>query len=276
VTPEEIARIEDLVNAKVLTDAPVLTEVLPIDEARRKGAVAIFEEKYGDVVRMLTMTRDSVELCGGTHARSLGEIGLFKVVSEQGLAAGVRRIEAATGLNALAYVRSIEGTLRDAARTLKAPSTELPEKIDKLLERERALEKELAELNRKVAMGGGGSSGGGIDEMLRGARDIPGGKALAVKVPVGDPATMRELGERLRDKLGEAVVLVGAPGKEKASLVLVVSRGLTDRYKAGDLIKGVAQVVGGSGGGRPDMAQAGGTQVERLDEALESLYARLA
>jgi alanyl-tRNA synthetase len=276
VSQDELARIEDLVNAKVLTDAPVLTEVLPIDEARRKGAVAIFEEKYGDVVRMLTMTRDSVELCGGTHARSLGEIGLFKVVSEQGLAAGVRRIEAATGLNALAYVRSIEGTLRDSARAVKAPSTELPEKIEKLLERERGLEKELAELNRKMAMGGGGSSGGGIDEMLRGARDIPGGKALAVKVPVGDPATMRELGERLRDKLGEAVVLVGAPGKEKASLVLVVSRGLTDRYKAGDLIKGIAQVVGGSGGGRPDMAQAGGTQVDRLDEALESLYARLA
>jgi len=275
VTQDEIARIEDLVNAKVLSDAPVLTEVLPIDEARRRGAVAIFEEKYGDVVRMLTMTRDSIELCGGTHARSLGEIGMFKIVSEQGLAAGVRRIEAATGLNALAYVRAVEGTLRDAARTLKAPPSELPEKIEKLIERERALEKETAELNRKVAMGSG-ASGGGFDDMLRGARDIPGGRALAVKVSVGDPATMREVAERLRDKLGEAVVLVGAASKDKATLVLVVSRGLTDRYKAGDLVKGVAQMVGGAGGGRPDMAQAGGTQVDRLDDALESLYARLA
>jgi alanyl-tRNA synthetase len=276
LTQDELTRIEDLVNAKVLSDALVLTEVLPIDEARRRGAVAIFEEKYGDVVRMLTMTRDSIELCGGTHARSLGEIGMFKIVSEQGLAAGVRRIEAATGLNALAYVRSMEGTLRDAARAVKAPVGEVPDKIEKLIERERALEKEMAELNRKVAMGTASGGGGGFDDMLRGARDVPGGKALAVKVSVGDPATMREMAERLRDKLGEAVVLVGAAGKDKATLVLVVSRGLTDRYKAGELVKGVAQMVGGSGGGRPDMAQAGGTQVDRLDEALESLYARLA
>src|SRR5580698_7209144 len=130
----EIARIEDLVNAKVLTDAPVLTEVLPIDEARKRGAVAIFEEKYGDVVRMLTMTKDSVELCGGTHARALGEIGLFKIVSEQGLAAGVRRIEAATGYNALAYVRSVEGALRGAARLVKGSPGEVAEKIEKLVE----------------------------------------------------------------------------------------------------------------------------------------------
>jgi alanyl-tRNA synthetase len=275
LTQEELTGIEDRVNAKVLSDAPVLTEVLPIDEARRRGAVAIFEEKYGDVVRMLTMTRDSVELCGGTHARSLGEIGMFKIVSEQGLAAGVRRIEAATGLNALAYVRSVEATLRDAARAVKAPVAEVPDKIEKLLERERTLEKEMAELNRKVAMGTG-SGVGGLDDLVRGARDVPGGKALAIKVSVGDPATMREMAERLRDKLGEAIVLVGAASKDKATLVLVVSRGLTDRYKAGDLVKGIAQVVGGSGGGRPDMAQAGGTQVDRLDEALESLYARLA
>ena len=163
LAPEEVARIEDLVNGKVLTDAPVLTEVLPIDEARKRGAVAIFEEKYGDVVRMLTMTKDSVELCGGTHARALGEIGLFKIVSEQGLAAGVRRIEAATGYNALAYVRSVEGALRGAARLVKGSPGEVAEKIEKLVERERHLEKEVADLKRKLAMGavGGGSGGGG-------------------------------------------------------------------------------------------------------------------
>jgi alanyl-tRNA synthetase len=276
LSAEEIARIEDLVNEKVLGDAPVMTEVLPIDEARKRGAVAIFEEKYGDVVRMLTMTNDSVELCGGTHARSLGEIGLFKVTSEGGLAAGVRRIEAATGMNALAYVRGVEGALRGAARVVKAAPTELADKVEKLVERERQLERENADLKRKVAMGGGAGSSGGIDDMLRGARDVPGGKALAVKASVGDAATLRELAEKLRDKLGESVVLVGAPGKDKAMLVLTVSKGLTDRYKAGDLIKGVAQLVGGSGGGRPDMAQAGGTQMDKLDEALESLYARLA
>ncbi|MGH7298506.1 MAG: alanine--tRNA ligase [Polyangiaceae bacterium] len=276
LSSDEIARIEDLVNAKVLTDAPVLTEVLPIDEARKRGAVAIFEEKYGDVVRMLTMTRDSVELCGGTHARSLGEIGLFKITSEQGLAAGVRRIEAATGLNSLGYVRSLDAALREAARVVKSAPGEVAEKAEKLVERERQLEKEVAELKRQVAMGGGGGGGGSIDEMLGRARDVPGGKALAVKVSVGDAATLRELAEKLRDRLGDAVVLVGAPGKDKAMLVLTVSKSLTDRYRAGDVIKGIAAMLGGSGGGRPDMAQAGGTEIAKLDEALESLYARLA
>src|SRR5208283_4914885 len=138
-----------------------------IDEARKRGAVAIFEEKYGDVVRMLTMTKDSVELCGGTHARALGEIGLFKIVSEQGLAAGVRRIEAVTGYNALAYVRSVDGSLRLVARSLKASPQDLAEKIDKLLERDRKLEKEVADLRRGLAMGTG-AAGGGLDEMLKG------------------------------------------------------------------------------------------------------------
>jgi len=278
LTREETRRIEELVNEKVLTDAPVLTEVLPIDEARKRGAVAIFEEKYGDVVRMLTMTRDSVELCGGTHARSLGEIGLFKVRSEQGLAAGVRRIEAATGLNALHWVQDLEQLGMDAARALGTAPDHLGQKVQKLLADHKHLEKEIADLKRQVAMGdgSGGAGGSGIDQMLRGAREVPGGKALAVKAAVDDPATLRELAEKLRDKLGEAVVLVGAPGKEKAMLVLTVSKGMTARYRAGELIKGIAQVIGGSGGGRPDMAQAGGADVAKLDEALESLYARLA
>jgi alanyl-tRNA synthetase len=276
LTREETKRVEDLVNEKVLTDAPVLTEVLPIDEARRRGAMAMFGEKYGDVVRVLTMTRDSVEFCGGTHARSLGEIGLFKIKSEQGLAAGVRRIEAATGMGALRWVQEIEQLGLDAARAAGTGIDKLATHIERLGGERRQLEKEIADLKRQVAMGGGGGGGGGVDDMLRGARDIPGGKALAVRTGVGDAATLRELAEKLRDKLGEAVVLVGAPGKDKAMLVLTVSKGLTDRYKAGDLIKGIAQVVGGSGGGRPDMAQAGGTDVAKLDEALESLYARLA
>ncbi len=271
LTNDEIGRIEDLVNAKVLTDAPVKTEVLPIAEARAKGAVAIFEEKYGDGVRVLTMTSDSVELCGGTHARSLGEIGLFKIVSESGLAAGVRRIEASTGLNSLSYVREVETTLRGAARVAKSGTHDVAEKIEKLLDRERHLEKEIADLKRKITMGGGSA----IDDMLKTARDIPGGKALSVRTDVADAATLREMAEKLRDKLGEAVVLVGAVGGDKASLVLAVSKGLTDRYKAGEIIKRVAQIVGGSGGGRPDMAQAGGTQIDKLDEALASLYTSL-
>jgi alanyl-tRNA synthetase len=180
-------------------------------------------------------------------------------------------------MNALYHVRSLDAALREVARVVKSAPTEVAEKVEKLVERERHLDKEIADLKRQVAMGGSSQGGGGgIDDMLKSAREVPGGKALAVKVGVGDAATLRELAERLRDRLGEAVVLVGAPGKDKAMLVLVVSKGLTDRYKAGELIKGIAQMVGGSGGGRPDMAQAGGTDVSKLDEALESLYARLA
>ena len=272
LSPEEISQIEDMVNAKILSDAAVETEVLPIDEARAKGAVAIFEEKYGDVVRVLTMTRDSVELCGGTHARALGEIGLFKVVSESGVAAGVRRVEATTGLNALAYLRQVERTLKTASQLVRSSPADLPEKIEKLVERDRQLDKEIADLKRKLTLGTGA---GGIDDLIRGARDIPGGKLLAVKVDASDAGTLRELAEKLRDKLGDAVVLVGAVNGPKASLVLTVSKSLNDRYKAGDLIKGVATMIGGSGGGRPDMAQAGGTQIDKLDEALASLYASI-
>jgi alanyl-tRNA synthetase len=278
---EEIARIEDLVNAKILTDAPVLTEVLAIDEARKRGAVAIFEEKYGDVVRMLTMTADSVELCGGTHARSLGELGCFKIIGEQGLAAGVRRIEGATGMNTLSYVRSVEGALRSAARVVRSSPAELGDKVQKLLDRERQLEKELADLKRQVAVGATVSAGSGagaapaVATLTDRARDIPGGKALAERIQVADAGTLREVAEQWRDKLGSAVVLVGAASDGKAMMVLAVSKDLTGRYNAAHIIKDIAQMLGGSGGGRPDMAQAGGTQIDRLDEALNSLYSRL-
>ncbi|MEI7895228.1 MAG: alanine--tRNA ligase, partial [Myxococcales bacterium] len=239
LSTEELASIEDRVNAKVLTNAPVLTEVLAIAEARKTGAMAIFEEKYGDVVRVLTMTSDSVELCGGTHARALGEIGLFKIVSEGSLAAGVRRIEAVTGHNALTYVRDLEGVMRAAARVVKGSVTELPEKLDKLVDRTRQLEKEVADLRRKVATGGGA----GLDELVRGARDFAWGKALAVRLDGADGAVLRETAEKLRDKLGDSVVLVGAVVGSKASLVLAVSKGVTSRYSANELIKGVASKV---------------------------------
>ena len=276
LTPEEVTKIEDLVNAKVLTNAPIETEVLPVAEAKARGAMAIFEEKYGDVVRVLTMTKDSVELCGGTHARALGDIGLFKIVSEGGVAAGVRRIEAATGLNALAYVRQLEGTVKSAARVVRSGTADLPEKIEKLLEKDRQLEKEVQDLKRKLAMGGGAGAGGGLDEIVRTAREIPGGTALAAKVDAADVATLREMADKLRDKLGDAVVLVASVAGGKVQLVVTVSKSLVGRYKAGDIVKQVAEVVGGSGGGRPDMAQAGGTQVEKIDEALARFYATLS
>jgi len=273
---DEIRQIEDLVNEKILTGAPIVTEVLPQAEAKKRGAMAIFEEKYGDVVRVLTMTKDSVELCGGTHARSLGEIGLFKILSDAGIAAGVRRIEAATGMNALAYVRQLEGSLKDASRLVKAGTHELPEKIERLLDDTKRLEKELAEAKRKLAFGGGGASGGsaggGVDDLAGRARPFAFGKALAAKVDVADGAMLRELAEKVRDKLGDSVVLLGSVNGPKAQLVCTVSKSLNDRFKAGELIKPVAQILGGSGGGRPDMAQAGGTEIAKLDEALEALY----
>jgi alanyl-tRNA synthetase len=245
--------------------------VLSIDQARKRGAMMIFEEKYGDVVRMLTMA-DSVELCGGTHARATGDIGLFKIVSEQGVAAGVRRILATTGENSLDYLRELESQLASAARAAKATGGDVAEKIEKILARERQLEKQIEELRRKLLSGGGS---GGLDAMLGAARDVNGAKVLGVRAEITDRGALRELAEQLRDKLGDSVVVVGSVSDDKAQLVLTVAKGLTGRFKAGDLIRDLAAIVGGSGGGRPDMAQAGGTDVTRLDEALEAIYARV-
>jgi alanyl-tRNA synthetase len=279
---EEIAKVEDLVNDKILTNAPVLTEIMGMDEAKKRGAMAIFEEKYGDTVRMLTMTKEVVELCGGTHARALGDIGAFKITTEGGVAAGVRRIFAATGKNALAYVREVEGELGRARAAAKAQGGDLVEKITKLTTHEREMEKEIADLKRKLLEGGGpttsGSGGGGIDGMLAGAKELGGVKVLGLRVADGTNAgALRELAEKLRDKLGDAsAVLLGAAADGKAQLTVMVSKAATEKLKAGDLIKPIAAIVGGRGGGRPDMAQAGGTDVGKLDEAVAATYAEAA
>jgi alanyl-tRNA synthetase len=270
LTPQEIQQLEDLVNERTLANYPVTTDVLSMEDARKRGAMMIFEEKYGDVVRMLTMG-DSIELCGGTHARATGDIGLFKIVSEVGVAAGVRRIQAVTGDGVLAHLREVEDTLARAAHIAKATAAALPEKIEKLLAGEKALQKQIEDLQRKLMSGGGG-----FDALLGQARDVAGVKVLGVKTDVTDRAQLRELAEKLRDKLGDSVVLVGSEHEGKAQLVLTVARPLIGRFKAGELIRGVAQIVGGSGGGRPDMAQAGGTEPARLEEAIESLYSGVA
>jgi len=276
LTRDEIARVEDLVNAKVLTNAPVLTEVIAMDDAKKRGAVAIFEEKYGDTVRMLTMTSDVVELCGGTHARALGDIGLFKIVSEGGVAAGVRRVFGATGLNALTYVREAEEEIAKARAIVKSQGGDMLDKLTRLVAHERELEKKVADLEKKVLEAGssGGGGGGGIDGMVSAAKDIGGVKVLALRMPDGTQAgALRELAEKLRDKLGErAAVLLATRAADKVSLVLMVSKAATDKLKAGDLIKAVSKIVGGSGGGRPDMAQAGGTEVAKIDEAVAAFH----
>jgi alanyl-tRNA synthetase len=271
ITAEEKAKIEDLVNEKILQNAPIETEVLPVDEAKKRGAMAIFEEKYGDVVRVLTMTADSVELCGGTHARATGDIGLFKMTSEASIAAGVRRIEAVTGFSAVAHVRSLESTLAQAASLLRAGGAEVIGKIEKLVNKERELEKKVSDLSRKLATGEGGGASG-IEALVGRVRDVGGVNVIGVTVDIADRAAQRDLAEKLRDKIGEGVVLVASKAEGKVSLVLTVSKGLTSRLRAGDLIRPIAQAVGGSGGGRPDMAQAGGADVAKIDEAVESLY----
>jgi alanyl-tRNA synthetase len=267
LTDEQIRRIEDLVNQRTLRNEPVQTEVMGMEEAKKRGAMMIFEEKYGDSVRLLTVT-DSVELCGGTHARASGDIGLFKIVSEQGVAAGVRRILATTGERSLEYIRELEARIAGVARAAKSSGGDVVERVEKLAQHERALEKQVAELERKLALGGGG----GIESLIGNARDVAGVKVLGIRSSVADRGALRELAETLRDKLGDSVVLVGSESEGKAQLVLTVAKQITSRFKAGDLIRPIAEIVGGSGGGRPDMAQAGGTDASRLDEAVQAVY----
>ncbi len=269
LSADEIASIERLVNEKILENAPIETEVLPIEQARAKGAVAMFGEKYGETVRVLTMTADSVELCGGTHARALGDIGLFKILADTGIAAGVRRIEAATGLNSLAYLQKLEGSLGKLARTLKGSPDEVLEKVERLLESSHKQEKELAQAKKQAALGGGG---GGIEGMLAQAKSVGDAKVLAVRIDELDAKTGRELADQLRDRLGVSAVLVASAAGGKAQLIVTVEKGLSARVKAGDLVRDVAKIVSGSGGGRADMAQAGGTDPSRLGDAMELFH----
>jgi alanyl-tRNA synthetase len=267
----QLGAIEDAVNELIVENHTVRTQVLPLDQARSLGAMMIFEEKYGASVRMLAMG-PSTELCGGTHARATGDIGLFKILQEQGVAAGIRRIVATTGLGSLAYVRSLEDTLARASRVAKAGGVDLVEKVERLVAQQKVLEKQLEEAQRRWMQGGGG----GADSLISAARDVAGVRVLGVKTEVTDRSALRELAEQLRDKLGDSVVLVGSEHEGKVQLVLTVAKSLTGRYKAGEMIRGIALLVGGSGGGRPDMAQAGGSDVARLDEAVAAIYDAVA
>ena len=265
LSKEEIVGIEDLVNERILQNHPVRTEVMTMDQARERGAMMIFEEKYGDTVRLLTMA-ESLELCGGTHARATGDIGLFKITAEQGVAAGVRRLVATTGAASLAYLREVEENLQSAAQAAKTAPDQLEVKIQRLVEEERKLNKKLEELSRKLLTGGSS-----MDDWLGQAQEVAGAKVLAIRTDVNDRAQLRELAEKLRDRLGDSIVLVGAVSGGKAQLVLTVAKSLTPRYRAGDLIRPIAAIVGGAGGGRPDMAQAGGTEIQNIDKALKAL-----
>jgi alanyl-tRNA synthetase len=264
--PEEIARIEDMVNERILQNHAVTTHVLPMTEAKARGAIGIFEEKYGAEVRMLTISPDSIELCGGTHVARTGDIGLFKILSEAGLAAGVRRIEAATGLNVLAQLRRAEGELALAADKLKTTPLAVSEGVERALAAHKQLRRDLEQLRAQLLTGGAG------DVSAR-AKDLGSLRVLGAVVDIPDQEGIRKYADQLRDKLAPAVVVLGSKAqKGKVSIVCSVSKELTQRFPAGSIVKQCAQLVGGSGGGRPDFAQAGGTEADKLEEAVALVY----
>ena len=264
----EIARIEDLVNEWIETNAEARVREMPYREAIESGAVAIFEEKYGDTVRVISFGDFSTELCGGTHARATGDIGLLKVVAESGIAAGVRRIEALTGQGALAHMREQEQMLGSLAELLKSPVGELPARVEKLLEERRAAQQEVESL--RAAQRGAASA-----DLSDGAAEVGGVKRIAARVEGVSGKELRGMIDDLRGKLGSGVVLLAAVDGGRVSLALGVTQDLTKQLRAGDLVREIASVVGGKGGGRPDFAQAGGDQPERLDEAFARLDALL-
>ncbi|WP_340051999.1 alanine--tRNA ligase [Pseudomonas proteolytica] len=262
IKPEQIKALEDIVNAEVRKNTPVETEETDIETAKAKGAMALFGEKYGDNVRVLSMGGSfSVELCGGIHAKRTGDIGLLKIISEGGVASGVRRIEAVTGAAALAYLNAAEEQLKEAATLVKGSRDNLIDKLSAVLERNRLLEKQLEQLQAKVASAAG-------DDLSASALDIKGVKVLAARLDGQDGKALLALVDQLKNKLGRAVILLGSVHEEKVVLVAGVTKDLTGQLKAGDLMKQAAAAVGGKGGGRPDMAQGGGVDAGALDAAL--------
>jgi alanyl-tRNA synthetase len=265
MSDEEIRRVEAIVNAEILANAVTDSRVMGIEDAQKTGAMMLFGEKYGDEVRVVGIG-SSKELCGGTHVSRCGDIGLFKILGESGVAAGVRRIEAVTGDNALTLVQQQSQILAQAAGAFKAPVAELPAKIGQMQDNLRALEKELAKLKSKLASGQG-------DDLVANASEIKGIKVLAAAMEGADVKALRETLDKLKDKLKSAVIVLGASSEGKVSLIAGVTADLTGKVKAGDLVNFVAQQVGGKGGGRADMAQAGGTQPENLASALAAVDA---
>jgi alanyl-tRNA synthetase len=263
MTDAEIRRVEEIVNREILANAATQAQVMAFDDAVRGGAMALFGEKYGDRVRVLDIG-SSRELCGGTHVARTGDIGLFKIVAETGVAAGIRRVEAVTGDNALAHVQQLESSLLGAAATVKVAPGELGERLGQMLEQMKGLEKELGRLKSKLAASQG-------DDLVSRAVDVKGIKVLAAALEGADAKTLRETVDKLKDKLKTAAIVLAAVDGGRVSLIAGVTADATSRVKAGDLVNFVAGKVGGKGGGRPDMAQAGGTDAAALPAALASV-----
>jgi alanyl-tRNA synthetase len=262
LTDEQKQTVEDLVNAEIRRNLDTRTEVLAIDEAKKRGAVHMFGEKYGERVRVVRIGSESLEFCGGTHVRRAGDIGLFKIVSEGGIAQGVRRIEAVTGVGALGYLRRLESDLGRAADKLRRAPADVPAAVDKLLADLKARDREIVDLQKKLASGGASAE----------VQTVNGVKVLARRTDVADPKALREAGDRLRDTIQSGVVVLAGVADGKVSIVALVTKDLTGRFHAGKIAGAVAEVVGGRGGGRADMAQAGGTDPGQVEAALAKVY----
>jgi len=262
MTPAQIRQVEDLVNAEIRANRDSVVEVLPLDQAKQRGAVAMFGEKYGEKVRVVSIGGESIEFCGGTHVRRAGDIGMMKIISEQGIAQGVRRIEAVTGAGALDYLRKLEDELMRTGERLKASPFEVSTRVDKLLADEKALAREIEKLKQRIASGGGGR------DLLAEAVTIKGIKVLAAQVEVDDAKVLRDTGDQLRDKIGSGVIVLAGTGGSEVKLIAMVTKDLVDKVQAGKLLGEVAAALGGKAGGRPDMAQGGGKDATQVPAAL--------
>jgi alanyl-tRNA synthetase len=263
MTDEQIRRVEARVNAEILANAATQARVMPIEEAQKTGAMMLFGEKYGDEVRVLDIG-SSRELCGGTHVARTGDIGFFKILHETGVAAGVRRVEAVTGSGALEYVQAREREIQQAAAVLKAQPSEIGVKLTQLMDNVRVLEKELDRLKSKLAASQG-------DDLALQAIEVAGTHVLAAQIEGVDAKGLRETADKLRDKLKSCALVLGTSQDGKVSLIAAVTPDLIAKVKAGDLVNFVATQVGGKGGGKPDLAQAGGSNPEKLPAALASV-----
>ncbi len=270
ISPDEIRQIEDLVNHYILQNEPVTTNVMAIEEAMETGAMALFGEKYGSAVRVLSVGGGtfSKELCGGTHVRATGDIGSFKILSDEAVASGVRRIRAITGFDAFERFREDERLIADSLNVLKAQRDNLPNAIEKLQEELKRAKRENDDLKMKIATGAIGSATSNGDE----AKDVNGVKVIAKTVEGLDKGGMRHLSDTLMAKIKSGVVILARTEEEKVSFIVRVSDDLTGKVKAGEIVKQIAPIVGGRGGGKADMAEGGGTDAGKLNDALEASY----
>ncbi len=268
INKSDIDKIEGMVNRKILGNTKVHTDITNIESAKKKGAIALFGEKYGDTVRVLTMGKDdfSVELCGGTHVNQLGDIGLFRITSEGGVSAGVRRIEALTGYDAYQFDNQAQNSLNEISQMTRSSSVQVVEKVMQLIKQQKQLEKQIATFQKQLASNQG-------NDLAGQAQEVKGIKLLSTVVEGVSGKDLRDIADKLKDKLGSAVIVLAVVSHDKISLVVGVTKDLTRQYQAGKILNHVAEQIGGKGGGRPDMAQGGGTQPEYLTKALASVKA---